>query len=219
MKKIFIVNGSARKDGNTAQLCKAFEEGVKSQSKEIEVKAINVFDYTFSGCKGCLTCKMPAGKNYGKCIISDSIKDLLLEIQEADGIILGSPIYFGDMSAQLKAFSERLLYPSFTYKKSFLTIAPKRLKMAIAYTMNATQEGLIERKYPELLGTLHNFYKMVYTEPQIYYSCGTYMVDNFPKYDIEMFEEKDRLAHKEKQFPLDCKAVFEMGVNMAKELL
>ncbi len=216
--KIFIVTGSARKKGNTAALCKEFENGILSQNPAAEIKSINIFDYTFSGCKGCLHCKLKEKSSYGRCVIKDSLKELLEEIKEADGIMLGSPIYFGDMTAQLKAFSERLLYPFVTYSKNFDTIAPKRLKVAIAYTMNTTTEGLEERNYPQHLGMMHRFYEMVYTKPEIYYSCQTLMAENFEKYGIEMFSEEERKAFKEKQFPLDCKAVFEMGANMAKSL-
>lgn len=99
--KIIGINGSARKDGNTAIIIgKVFDELNK---EGIETELIQLADYEIQPCRGCFTCK-----GRGNCVFTkDGFAEIFSRMVEADGIILGSPVYSADVSAKMKAFLER----------------------------------------------------------------------------------------------------------------
>lgn len=92
MKAVFI-NGSPRKNFNTAKMLKKAIEGAQSVGAECEL--INLFDYEFTGCRSCFACKIKNSKTNGVCAIRDSIRPVIEKAQEADIIVIGSPVYFG----------------------------------------------------------------------------------------------------------------------------
>lgn len=64
-KQIYIINGSPRKNWNTAHMCKSFSQG--AETKGINTEIINLYDINFKGCRSCFACKLKGGKNFGKC--------------------------------------------------------------------------------------------------------------------------------------------------------
>lgn len=98
--KILGVVGSSRKNGNTAYLVQQALYSI--ESKEIETELIFLGDYNFRGCIGCEGCKDTC-----KCIIMDDMQKLYPLIINADAIVLGSPTYFYNITAHMKAFIER----------------------------------------------------------------------------------------------------------------
>ncbi len=74
-KKITIINGSPRKNQNTAKMCEKFAQGAKDHGAEIEI--INLYDIDFKGCYSCFACKLRGGKNYGKCAYPDGLKSVI----------------------------------------------------------------------------------------------------------------------------------------------
>ncbi len=99
--KIVIVNGSHRKNGATAQILNEMCQQL-NQYRDIEVEMVHVADLKFKHCIGCGTCYKT-----GKCIYNDDIKKLSMKIEEADGIILGSPTYASNVSGQMKVIIDR----------------------------------------------------------------------------------------------------------------
>ena len=99
--KVIGINGSSRKDGNTAIIIgKVFDELDK---EGIETELIQLADYDIEPCRGCFACK-----DRGNCVFTkDGFTEIFSRIVEADGIILGSPVYSADVSAKMKAFLER----------------------------------------------------------------------------------------------------------------
>ena len=133
MKKIFAVNGSPRKNGNTAQLLKKALEGAASVGAE--VKLIQLTDLNFSGCRSCFACKKLANPSPG-CVLKDDLAEILKELLQADGIIMGSPIYFGAESGLYRNFLERLFFPMLRYTNPPSSRAEKRIDFGFIYTMN-----------------------------------------------------------------------------------
>ena len=107
--KFFAINGSHRKDGNTAQLLEKALEGIKSVCSDAEIESVNLYDVPFNGCKSCFACKKINGRHYGKCVYKDDFKPILEEIVRADGVILGSPVYFGDVSGVMRMVIHRYM--------------------------------------------------------------------------------------------------------------
>ncbi|WP_273326757.1 flavodoxin family protein [Vallitalea guaymasensis] len=104
--KVIAFNGSPRKEGNTYTLLQTVLKQLEEHG--IETELIQVGNRNIHGCIGCGKCRTN-GNN--RCIFDDDIINECIEkIVEADGIILGSPVYFGGLSAQMKAFIDRVGY-------------------------------------------------------------------------------------------------------------
>ena len=101
--KVVAFNGSARKDGNTAIL-------IKHVLKELEKEGIKTELVQLAGQKmqGCIACyKCFEAKNKRCAVTDDIVNECIGKMEQAEGIILGSPTYFADCTAQIKALIER----------------------------------------------------------------------------------------------------------------
>ena len=101
MKKVLILSGSPRKNGNSDMLCDEFMRGAVEAGNEVE--KIRVAEKKIDYCSGCYYCK----KSGGVCAIKDDMADVLQKMIGADVIVLASPVYFYSIDAQLKALIDR----------------------------------------------------------------------------------------------------------------
>lgn len=102
--KVMGFVGSPRNEGNTAWIVNQILTGAKEQGAETQ--SWNSSDLDIKPCRGCLGCHQ-GGQDRG-CIIKDDMQDLYGELEQADVLVLGSPIYMGQMTAQTKIFTDRL---------------------------------------------------------------------------------------------------------------
>ena len=98
--KILAVSGSARKGGNTEILIREALRGAGADGVEINILP----DMDVRGCRGCRACRSEKGKG---CKVKDEMQGLYKEIKEADALVLGSPIYYGELTGQMKCFMDR----------------------------------------------------------------------------------------------------------------
>jgi multimeric flavodoxin WrbA len=101
--KVVAFNGSARKDGNTAILLKRVLKALEAEG--IETELIQLAGKQIHGCTACRACFET--KNQHCVITDDNVNEYIQKMVEADGIILGSPTYFGMMSPEMKALIDR----------------------------------------------------------------------------------------------------------------
>ena len=216
--KVYAINGSPRKNKNTATLLQKALDGVKeaAKDKEVETEIINLYDLNYTGCKSCFACKRLGGKSYGKCAIKDDIYEVLEKVSQADGLIFGSPIYFGNITGQLMTFLERLIFPSLVYDKNYSTIAPKKMPTAFIYTMNAPEEFMDKIGYLSTFDKIESAIGRMFTKPLVMYSNDTYQFDDYSKYESSAFSEEAKAEHRKIQFPIDCEKAFELGSNLIK---
>lgn len=99
-KKVLILSGSPRKEGNSDILCDAFARGAAEAGHAVE--KIRVAEKKIGFCRACYACKQT-----GKCAIEDDMAQVLQKMIDADVIVLASPVYFYAMDAQLKAVIDR----------------------------------------------------------------------------------------------------------------
>ena len=100
--KIIGFIASPRRDGNTAWVVNKILEGASEQGAETQswcAGGLNI-----NPCAGCLACHSGAGK----CVINDDMQEIYAALETADALILGSPVYMGQMSGQAKVFTDRL---------------------------------------------------------------------------------------------------------------
>ena len=101
MKKVLILSGSPRKDGNSDILCDQFAKGAKEAGNRVEV--VRVADRKIAPCRACYYCC----SHNGECVIKDDMADVLQKMIDADVLVLASPVYFYSIDAQLKAVIDR----------------------------------------------------------------------------------------------------------------
>jgi multimeric flavodoxin WrbA len=101
--KVVAFNGSGRKDGNTAILLNAVLEEISKEG--IETELIQLAGKAPQGCIACYKCF--ENKDQKCAVTKDRLNEYLAKIIEADGILFGSPVYFADATAGIKALIER----------------------------------------------------------------------------------------------------------------
>ena len=105
MSKIVILIGSMRKGGNTELLVNSFAEGAKDNN---EIEIMSVSDFKVNPCIGCNSCFT---RENNSCFQDDDMKLVYEKLEEADMLVVASPVYFYGLSAQLKAIIDRLHTP------------------------------------------------------------------------------------------------------------
>ena len=216
--KFFAINGSPRKTCNTAKLLDKSLDGIKSVLHEAEVKRIDLYDIPFNGCKSCFACKKVNGRHYGRCVYNDDFKPILNEIVQADGIILGSPVYFGDLTGNMRCFLERFMFPFLAYSKTE-TVDHKRMPLACIYTMNVSKEMSIDVGYHDRFDAYESSLEMIFTKPEHLYVHETYQFSDYNRYVSDVFDESERRHIRKTQFPKDLESAFELDRNIANKVI
>lgn len=209
--EIIIINGSPRRDGNTARMCSAFAEGVKSSGKTVSSETVHLYELEFKGCRSCFACKLKGGKSYGKCAVKDALSPVLERVKNAAAVVFASPVYFMDITGEMRSFFERLLFPLATYEAGYRTVAPKRMPVVTIYTMNVVRE----LAPLAMMDTVDGFVGHVFSSPQRLCAYNTYQFDDYSKYAVEVFSEADKRKYRDEAFPQELRAAEDMGREIA----
>ncbi len=156
--KVIAFNGSPRKKGNTQSLLETVLKG--AQSKGAETRLINLNELNIKGCQGCEACK----KDLGNCVQKDDLSPLLREMAECDAIVLGTPVYYYQVTSQFKALVDRLycfvnfeLDPD-TWEVKEIRAFPEGKKIVVV-----TSRGDVENTetHPEVYEHLQHWFEIV----------------------------------------------------------
>ena len=101
--KVLLINGSPKAKGNTAFALAQMAEVFAAQG--VETETIQVGSQVIRGCTGCGSCYKT-----GKCVYDDLVNETALKLQEADGMVIGSPVYYAAPNGTLISFLDRLFY-------------------------------------------------------------------------------------------------------------
>lgn len=213
MKKIIIIDGGPRKTFNTASMLKSFAEGAASVSEEVEVKTVRLYDLDYKGCISCLGCKLK-GRVSNICRFKDALTPVLEEIATADGLVLGSPIYFGDITGQMRSFLERLTFPWLSYNDYSLT-APRRMPVVLVETMNGTPERNNSNGY----GTMEWPIANALGEPERLVAYNTYQVKDYARYELAGFSEEAKRRYRDEHWQHDLQQAHDAGRRMAEQIM
>ena len=213
MKKIIIIDGGPRKNFNTASMLQKFAEGATSVSDKIEVKTVRLYGLDYKGCMSCMACKIK-GKASNVCQFKDALTPVLEEIAEADGLALGSPIYFGDVTGQMRTFLERLAFPWLSYNDYSMT-APKRMPVVLMETMNGTPERNNSQGY----GSMEYCIQTALGEPDRLIAYNTYQVKNYERFELASFSEEAKRQWRDGHWEQDLQKAFDAGKLMAEKIL
>ena len=213
MKKIFIIDGGPRKNFNTASMLQKFAEGASSVSDQIEVKTVRLYGMDYKGCMSCMACKIK-GKASNVCKYKDALTPILEEIAQSDGLVMGSPIYFGDVTGQMRTFLERLAFPWLSYNNYSMT-APKRMPVVLMETMNGTPERNNSQGY----GSMEYCITAALGEPEHLIAYNTYQVKNYDRFELAGFSEEAKRQWRDEHWEQDLQKAFEAGRRMAEKIL
>ena len=212
MKKIIIIDGGPRKNFNTASMLQKFAEGAMSVSSDIEVKTVRLYDLDYKGCMSCMACKIK-DKASNVCKFKDSLTSILEEIAQADGLVLGSPIYFGQITGQMQAFLERLAFPWLSYNDYSLT-APKKMLVVLMETMN----GLPDNNNSQGYGSLEYCITNALGEPEHINAYNTYQVKSYDRFELASFSEEAKRQYREEHWEQDLQKAYDAGKQMAEKI-
>ena len=106
MKKVIVISTSLRPGSNSDILADKFIEGAKAAGHEVE--KISLVGKNIQFCKGCLACQ-----KLGRCVINDDVNDIMAQVLKADVVVWATPIYYYEMSGQMKTLIDRMnaMYP------------------------------------------------------------------------------------------------------------
>ena len=211
MKKIIIIDGGPRNNMNTAKLLQKFAEGAKSVGSDMEVKTIRLYDLDYKGCMSCMACKLK-GKASNICRFKDALTPVLENIAHADGLVLGSPIYFGEVTGQMRAFLERLSFPWLSYNDYSLT-APKCMPVVLIETMNGTPD----RNNSNGFGSMEYCITSALGKPQRIVAYNTCQVAKYDRYELGGFSEEAKHAWRDAHWEEDLQKAYEAGKKMAEQ--
>lgn len=99
---LVILNGSPRKNGNTEIMAETFKKGALKNNHNVTI--LNIAKKNIKRCQACRYCY----SHFGECIINDDMKDVMESLKKADMVVFASPIYWFDITAQLKTVIDRL---------------------------------------------------------------------------------------------------------------
>lgn len=211
MKKIIAINCSPRTVWNTATLVREAAKGAEYQGAE--VKVIDLYKLEkFTGCISCFGCKLP--DNLGKCICKDGLYAVLEEIRSADGLIIGTPNYLGDVSAGFRALYERLIFHSLTYKTEVRSYNQKQIPVLMIMTSNASEDFYAQIGYEEMLKRYQGTLGAFVGPTKILISSDTLQVKDYSRYNWTMFNPDAKKERHETVFPQDKQKAFDLGAQM-----
>ena len=137
--KIACLLGSPRSNGNSTSIARIFCNELTKENPEVKYFELNKLNY--KGCQACDACKNKSEH----CVLKDDMAEVLKSVEESDLIILASPVYYGDVTSQLKAFIDRTysyLVPDYKtkMKKNIISRLKPNKKIVMILTQLAPEE-------------------------------------------------------------------------------
>lgn len=214
MKKIVAINASPRVSWNTGSLVREAAKGAEAEGAEVKVFDLYKLE-KFTGCISCFGCKLP--EHQGICIYKDGLAPVLEEIRDADGLIIGTPNYLGDVSAAFRALYERLIFQSLTYKIEPQSYNKRRIPVLFIMTSNCSEAFYSQIGYDKMLEKYQNSLSGMVGPTKVMVCGDTLQVNDYSKYNWTMFDPEAKRARHENVFPDDIKKAFSLGAEMTKK--
>lgn len=219
MKKVIILNGSPRKNFNTAKMLKEAQKGAETAGAEVEY--FNLYDYNFLGCRSCFACQRKGSTTNNVCAIKDDIRPLLEKCVQADAIIIGSPVYFSYPTGVFRNFVERLMFANHTYmvdneKGGCKSQLNKVIPTGVIFTMNCPEELASQINYPVILDENVKSLNHIMGYAEGLYAYDTYQFADYSKYNCDLFDEAQKAKVRDEQFPRDLIKAFDLGKRLVQ---
>ena len=212
--KVIAINGSPRKGWNTDTLLKKALDGAASAGAETEM--VYLYDLKFRGCVSCLACKLQKEPRPNRCVLRDDLTAVLDKVHEADAVILGSPIYFSEITGEARSFLERFLFQYLNYDDYTKPLSPRK-KTALVFTMNISEPKFEEFGYNVLFQRYEDWMKHYFGHCETLLATDTLQAKDYSRYHLGMFDAEAKQLRHETVFPQDCQKAYELGVRLASK--
>lgn len=210
--KVVIINGSPRKSWNTARLLKEARKGAEEAGAEVEY--IDLYDLKYTGCRSCLACTRKGIDEPCRCYWKDELTPVLEKILQADRLILGSPVYYGQPTGNLRCLLERITFPAMSYS-TYTSVFKGRVDVDVLLTMNAGDEHY-RNHYKAQMEDYFSPFRFLNGKIRIFPFCDTLQVKDYSKYEMASFSEEHKKAVHEAQFPAALEQAFKIGSGAEK---
>ena len=210
--KAIAINGSPRKNWNTATLLKKALDGAASAGAETEW--VHLYDLEFKGCCSCFSCKRIVGKVAECCVMKDDMTEVLRRIMSSDILLLGSPIYLGNITGEMKSFIERLIFANLSYDSAERTNFTGVIQTGFVYTMGLPHEMLESFGYQYIFENNKSYLQLLTGQSEYVVSADCYQFDDYSEYAASNFSEKHKAKIRRERFPIDCQNAFDMGKRL-----
>ncbi len=212
--KAIGINGSPRRNWNTATLLEAALAGASEAGAETEL--VHLYDLDYKGCRSCFACKLRTGKSYGACAASDQLRPLLRQLEEADVLILGSPIYYAMVTGEMRSFLERFLFQYLRYDEQFSSLRMRALPTAFIYTMNVDAPGAEAHRYEPTLSAMESAIGRTLRCPLApsLYAFDTCQFDDYAKVEATAFDSGHKARRRTEALPIDCQRARKLGKDL-----
>lgn len=211
--KAIAINGSPRKSWNTAKLLEKALEGAASQGAKTTL--ISLYDLRYTGCTSCFACKRIGGPSYGKCAVKDELQPVLREIETCDVLLLGSPIYFGEVTGEMRSFLERLFFQYLVYDKERTVLSINKPASCFFYTMNVPNDILYRVGYEEKFKQYANLLSRMFGPSESQIVPDTYQFHDYAKYMATAFDAESKKIRHETEFPKELQKAYAIGARLA----
>lgn len=213
--KAIAINGSPRRNWNTDTLLKKALKGANYVGAETEL--IHLYNLNFKGCSSCFLCKKKNNKFPGYCALRDDLSEVLERVITSNVLFLGSPIYLGNITGDMKSFLERLIFMNLSYDSVSRSNFKGKISTGFIYTMGIPH-GMVEAfGYHYLFDVNKNYLQLLNGSSEYITSADNYQFENYQNYAASNFNEKHKAAVREQKFPAECKKAFEMGVRLCSQ--
>ncbi len=209
--KLLAFNGSPRKNKNTATMLNAAVDGARSAGAEVEL--FNLYSLKFSGCISCFSCKKLSNKRPIVCAIKDDLRPLLEKVQEADALLIGTPVYYGCETAGTRALIERLCFPYLNYANYAQSHIPRKIPVGLIYTMNVTEENFSPLGYDVTFGRTQSTLARELGACEVVRAHNTVQFTDYSKYEANATQE-EKEAYKNAHFADDCRRAQDLGKRL-----
>jgi len=209
--KAIAVNGSPRKGWNTYQALEKALEGAAAAGCD-ETRFYNLIDMNFKGCVGCCGCKRLGNPNFGKCNLRDELTPLLEDIATADVLLIGSPLYLGDVTGMTRNLLERLAFQYLSYDKTPPYFTGK-VNCGFIYTMNCPEQFADCQQYAYENNC--NLLRLLNGKTEWMMVNETWQWEDYSKYASGMFDVPAKRKRHEEVWPLDLQRCYDFGKALA----
>ncbi|MDR3231451.1 MAG: flavodoxin family protein [Synergistaceae bacterium] len=213
--RVVAVNGSPRKNWNTHTLLRHALDGAKSVGAEAD-EIVNLYALSYRGCASCFNCKLKGVEHGGKCAIRDDLTEVLDRIMASDMLLLGSPVFLGDVTGGMRSFIERLVFMNLAYRHEDRSYFKGRISTGFIYTMNRSVERMKSAGYEYLFKNFTEYLAFLNGTTEYMTVHETYQFDDYSKYEYSLCDPVERGRLRDERFPADCGRAFEMGARLAK---
>ena len=148
------------------------------------------------------------------CFWKDELSPVIDRIFSADALIIGSPIYLGDITSQVHGLIERLHFCALSYD-DYSNYFTGKVDVGIVLTMNAPRQ-YYDAWYQAKAKELAQSFSALNGKVEVLPCCDTLQVNDYSKFNMAGFSEEHKKGMRDKQFPLDLEKAFQMGTRLGR---